>query len=275
MKRMEVYGISIRDGNPEKAYLIKKYKGTKGYMKDYHGIELSVESQSSEMKELENYLAEQGFHYWKSENHIAFSNEELREMPYFMVRFYTERYVDKDCCEYGTEMKYRCSACKDGEEIVGFVHIPVTKKIKSNAFFVRPTIIVSRMMREKLELARVTGCTFRPVINSKTNAIDENYFELAVDTILPPVISKTSEMDICPYCGKQSLRYSGTMTYDKSAFREAKDFYYANESNYHKSPVAYARNYTLICSRRAAELLGVENIEFYQPVYIDGMYENA
>lgn len=274
MRRMTCYSIRISDDNVEKRYLIKRYKKSYRFMKDYHGITMDIETQSLEQGELENYLAEKGFLYYKEDGHIEFTNEELREMPYFMVRLCTERYVYKDCSDYGTEMKYRCSTCKDGEEIVGFVHIPVIKKIKLNAFLVRPTMIVSRAMKEKLETAGVTGCIFRPIIDSKTKEIDENYFELAVDTILPPVISKTFAMDTCPCCGKVSLRYIGTTTYDKNAFREAKDFYYAKESAYHGGPCGNARSYYLICSRKAAELLGAENIEFYRPIYIEGMYEN-
>lgn len=236
---------------------------------------VTVETNSADLKELTDYVTKRRLFYTISGEFIEYNEEEKEKLTYFEIIPTKPEKLDWSCEEYGTQFIFeKCEKCRAGAVQLNEVRFPVKRVLEYDFFRLPPALIVSKPLKEDIELLNAVGCEFREIVDTKTNKVDPRFYQLVIDTYLPPASGKISAdwRDRCRTCKRDSVRFEGTTKYKLSDFSEGKDFYYSTESRYVKNCMKF-RDHTVIMSKRIKELLAKHHALVYRQIYIEGLLE--
>lgn len=252
MKRMstiEILERTMQQDNIE--YLVKRFKEWDP-LENFRSMTIDLEDDSKEMKELLDYVKEKNMLHQVISGKLVFTDDEYDQLPYYRIKPVRPVHLGHTCVDYGTQFTYeQCEKCKSGAVQQTPACFPVNRALKYDFFELATVIIISARGKELLETNGVTGCSFREVIDSKTGQVDSRFYQIVIETYLPPVSSKTFEVSKrCFSCGSKSLAYAGTIQYKWSDFAEKKDFYYTSESTFLGGVYFTFRTFPFIVSKK-------------------------
>lgn len=167
------------------------------------------------------------------------------------------------------DMSNACSRCGAGRELASDLKVPLTKIKKKDIAMLPPSIIINERLYDLIHGLNLTGCSFKPVRDYRTNN-SSSYRQLIINNILPPLQSPTQIIKeegywYCHECGKRGNLLRSGLAYRESDLSNAKDFNVTQE--WFGLAVL---EHEIIVSKRVREVFKQEKIKsvVFQPVYI-------
>lgn len=184
---------------------------------------------------------------------VRYTKKEIEQVPFFSVYLPTPlELVGSDTAKYGTIYDDGCPNCGVGKSAIGsvFVDRKCLNKLKMGSLF--SDIVVRQEIKEVIECAGLTGISFPDEVKDyKGRAMENHYFKVSIDNILPPLSNQTwltrYESANCPF--HPSLYLRSELQYEQTKLENATDFNLTNEF------LNAYRERQLVISARARKIL--------------------
>ena len=133
---------------------------------------------------------------------VQYTKSELDKIRYFQMGIPDVlEYEGKDTKDYGTKFVDSCKVCVIGGKPVSdaMVDRKFLKKYKIGSL--RPCIFVKRELRDIILKTELTGVSFNyKVRDYKNRPLQDDYYVMEIDNILPPMKNTTWLVDNLPDC---------------------------------------------------------------------------
>lgn len=245
------------------ADLIKSYNG-------HYRIEISDDKEG--YFKLEKYLTDCEFEYSYAE-YRTYSSKEIKNAQYFDVN---PKWIGESDGLTGDELydasyAEACANCGFGKKQDSDMKININKLKKYDFMSILPDYIVSQRTRDLIVENNLTGCCFRPIIDSKGKN-EPLFYQLIIENVLPNLSSNIrvhiDDRNNCKVCKSDGVYLRSELVYSISSLTNAKDF---NLSKEYFGSKAY-KSQCLVVSRKVYDLFKANKIKgrpSYEPVRIE------